>query len=104
MYKLAEGNPIWRFYYQGSNSHPVRRTVAVIEVGKDRVTGYELRHGNNVRGRLDECPVKSYNLSKIAKIGQLDARRPLRRDTSPRNSTKSTLSKDSLASVLTKGV
>lgn len=104
MYKLAEGNPIWRFYYQGGHSHPVRRTVAVIEVGEDRVTGYELRHGNEVRGRLDECPVKSYNLSKIAKIGQLDARRPLRRDTKSKNATKSTLSRDPLESVLTKGV
>lgn len=103
MSKTYPVQEIWRFYYQGTHSHPVRRTVAIIEVKNGIATGYELRQGNTVRARLGDAPVKSYKVDKIAKIGQLDARRPLRRETSPAKANRSTLSKGDVMSLLVQG-
>lgn len=70
MYEIVKNSPIAKFYYKGNHSHPVRRTVLVIESKKDFVTGYELREGSITR-KLNDAPVKSYNRTRIAKWKQL---------------------------------
>ncbi len=70
VYNLIRSNPVARFFYQGSHSHPVRRTVLVIENTKNRIVGYELRDGNVVRTPNESLKyVRSYRKDKIAKWG-----------------------------------
>lgn len=76
-YNFIKNNPVARFYYKGDHTHPVRRTVLIIEIKKDKITGYELREGAIARDFKD-APIKSYSRSKIARVGDLDQRRALR--------------------------
>jgi len=57
--------PVARFYYQGSHSHPVRRTVLVIETTNNIIRGYEMREGATIRSFKDAL-VKSYRKDMIA--------------------------------------
>ncbi len=70
VYNVVSKKPVARFYYQGKHTHPVRRTILIIEDKKDVITGYELREGNDTR-TLSEAlrHVKSYRKDKIAKWG-----------------------------------
>lgn len=74
LYNLVKTNPVARFYYKGTHSHPIRRTVLVIENTRNLIIGYELREGSIVR-KFSEAPVKSYNKNKIAKYKQLHVAR-----------------------------
>lgn len=73
VYDLVERKPVARFWYQGeSHSHPVRRTVLLIEETRDHLIGYELREGNTVRTVEDVVKnrmVKTYRKDRIAKYG-----------------------------------
>ena len=69
-YDLFDNVPVARFWSKGNHTHPVRRTVLVIESTKDHIKGYELRDGNVVRV-ASKAPVKTYNRSKIAKESNL---------------------------------
>ncbi len=69
-YEVVRERPIARFYYKGSHSHPVRRTVLIIENKPRFLRGYELREGSDVRP-LSQAPVKTYTKSRIAKHSQL---------------------------------
>jgi hypothetical protein len=66
--------PAARFYYKGTHSHPVRRTVLIIESHPTYLRGYELREGSVVR-EMSKSPVKSYSRSKIARESDLGARK-----------------------------
>lgn len=69
-YDLVTKKPVARFYYQGKHSHPVRRTVLVIEDREDMIVGYEIRVGNTVRTVAEALDsVKSYRKDRIAKWG-----------------------------------
>ncbi len=57
--------PVARFFYKGSHSHPVRRTVLVIESKPKYFRGYELREGSVVRP-LKDAPIKTFSRRKIA--------------------------------------
>ena len=69
-YDVVRERPIARFYYKGTHSHPVRRTIIIIENKSKFLKGYELREGSIVRN-LSKAPVKTYTKSKIAKHSQL---------------------------------
>lgn len=69
-YKLVNTHPVARFYYKGSHSHPVRRTVLITEATDDRIVGYEVRTGGIVRPP-NAAPIKSFLRRKIAKVKQL---------------------------------
>lgn len=103
-YELARRLPIIRCYYQGTKSHPVRRTLAKIEEDANTITGYELRCGNEVR-ELKDAPVKTYRKDKIARIRDLDARRPIRREAIKRKKSQSvsTLSRHDLENLVVEG-
>jgi len=69
-YETVRERPIARFYYKGTHSHPVRRTVLIIENKPRFLRGYELREGSEVRS-LNNAPVKTYTKSRIAKQSDL---------------------------------
>jgi hypothetical protein len=65
-YKLVNSRPVARFYYKGSHSHPVKRTVLITDSTEYFITGYEVREGALTRP-LSDAPVKSYRRTKIAR-------------------------------------
>lgn len=67
-YCLIRNLPVWKFFYKGTHSKPVRTTLAVTEVKGDIVKGYVLRRGNVVYGRLQDAPIKSFKKSEMATI------------------------------------
>jgi hypothetical protein len=73
-YEIVRNLPVARFYYAGSHSHPIRRTVLVIENHRTYFKGYELREGNIVRTATTKAPVKTYSKKSIALIGQCGRR------------------------------
>jgi hypothetical protein len=70
VYEPVSRLPVAKFYYQGNHSHPVRRTVLIVEENKDQIRGYELREGRTTRslGEIGKC-IKSYRKDKIARWG-----------------------------------
>ena len=87
-YCMVRNLPIWKFSYKGTHSKPIRTTLAVTEIKGDVVKGYVLRRGNEVCARLQDAPIKSFKKSGIALV---------------KNSSKSTLSKHTLADLITNG-
>jgi len=65
-YCLIRNLPVWKFFYKGTHSKPVRTTLAVTEVSGNVVKGYVLRRGNTVYTRLQDAPFKSFKKSEIA--------------------------------------
>lgn len=70
IYDLVSKKPVARFYYRGKHTHPVRRTILVIEDRDEMIVGYEVREGGTVRTVPEalQC-VKSYRKDRIAKWG-----------------------------------
>lgn len=96
--KLIRNLPAARFYYKGSHSHPVRRTVLVAEIGRDVIGGYELREGSDVREFL-KAPYKIYSRSRIATTNQC------RKDNKvSKKKNRTTLKRSSLKSLVFDGV
>lgn len=85
-YEFVKDKPVAKFYYQGNHSHPVRRTVLIVEQNDKLITGYEIREGMNVRA-LNKAPIKSYKKADIAKIYQIDRKCSLRKKTKNKNSS-----------------
>ena len=71
-YKLVNTHPVAKFYYKGSHSHPVQRTVLITESNETHIVGYEVRVGHIIR-QPNAAPVKSYSREKIAKAHSLRA-------------------------------
>jgi len=94
--------PVWKFYYQGHHSHPVRRTILVLKdkCTETHVTGYELREGSEIRN-FTAAPIKTYRRSKIAKVGQCGRR--LRKRTDAALYNLSTLVREDLFELLRRG-
>lgn len=69
-YELVRNQPVAKFYYQGSHTHPVRRTVLLIKnkTNSSIMIGYELREGIIVRN-LRNAPIKSFRRNEIAAFG-----------------------------------
>jgi len=101
-YDLIKTLPVAKFYYQGTkHTHPVRRTVLLIESDNTTITGYEIREGNKVRSPK-KAPIKSYTRSCIATYDSYCRLRDICE--SKKNMTKSTLRRFSLDSVKTSGI
>lgn len=69
-YKLVNIHPVARFYYKGSHSHPVKRTVLITESSDTHIIGYEVRVGDVIRNP-NAAPIKSYIKEKIARVEKL---------------------------------
>ena len=98
-YNLKSKLPVARFFYKGTHTHPVRRTVLVIDQNESSITGYELREGNETRPG-NKAPVKTYCRSKIAKTSSLRLDNPLRRE----KTAKSTLIRRPLMDLIESGI
>lgn len=68
--QIVEKLLVYKFYYKGTHSHPIRRTVLILKDMEDYFCGYELREGKFVRN-LSNAPVKNYTKSKVATLNQL---------------------------------
>jgi hypothetical protein len=87
-----------RFYYQGSHSHPVRRTILVTESKRRYIRGYELRDGKLIRD-ISNAPVKTYRRDEIALYSDLGARK--HRKPGP---AMTTLTRAPLSDLITAGI
>lgn len=88
-----------KFWYKGSHSHPVRRTVLIKSMDNRVIEGYELREGNKVR-QPSKASLKKYCRSKIACNKNLRIDNPLRKS----NPNKTTLKIYSNEYILNTGV
>ena len=77
MHPILHKRPVARFYYTGSHTHPVRRTVLLIETKPDYIRGYELREGGKVR-EFKDAPIKTYTRSRIAPATPYERRKTQR--------------------------
>lgn len=102
MHNLVKNLPVAKFYYQGHHSHPVRRTVLLIESNEKWLRGYELREGSISRKLTKSPPIKTYTRSKIARYDQCDTR--LRNRLDQEMLKNSTLKRSTLLELLTNGV
>jgi hypothetical protein len=105
VYDLVCKKPVARFYYQGSHSHPIRRTVLVIEETDTYLTGYEVRCGNTVRSvtqLMEEQAVRTYRKDKIAKWGDYSRLRQTSR-TFLKDPDKTTLERFPILTMFTDG-
>lgn len=98
-YKLSKNVPVAKFWYKGNHSHPVKRTVLVIESDRYVLTGYEIREGSEIR-KLGKAPIKSYRRDRIARG------KNLRSDNRQREKmpTKSTLVRKQILDLLENGI
>ncbi len=97
-YKPIRNQPFYKFYYKGDHSHPVQRTVLVVTLTRDLVTGYELREGNIAR-TIDTAPIKSYRRDRIAALSQLRNDNPRRK-----KAKKTSLVKCGIKKIQTEGI
>lgn len=88
---LVRNLPLWRFYYKGTHSKPIRTTIAVVSNKPKVVTGYVLRRGNVVFATLQEAKIHSFKKSEIAKYNQTS------------KPSKSTLTKHSIMDIIVSG-
>ena len=100
-YPIVRNQPVARFYYQGNHSHPIRRTILIIEADRKYLKGYELRCGNKVRTR-EEAPVLTYLKSEIARFGDYSRLRNAKKNAG-RASDESTLVRTSIKDLATAG-
>jgi ABC-type transport system involved in cytochrome c biogenesis ATPase subunit len=100
-YSIVRNEPVAKFYYQGSHSHPIKRTVLVIENTKQYIRGYEMREGADVRHVISQAPIKSYKKNKIAKISQ--CRKKVRDRIPNKLHTKTTYERQQLVDLIIKG-
>jgi hypothetical protein len=101
-YEPVKTQPVARFYYQGSHSHPVRRTVLIVNETDTVITGYELREGRNIRTYADAV-IRSYRKNRIANYGDYSRLRKNRRNYN-KNDSESTLVRTDLLDLVKTGV
>ena len=97
-YDIVRNTPVARFWYKGTHTHPVRRTVLVIESTKEYLRGYELREGRIVR-TAGKAPIKTYRRERIARGASLRVDSPIRK----LYPQKSTLVRKTLLDVIESG-
>lgn len=104
VYDLVSKKPVARFYYQGSHTHPVRRTVLVIEERAEMIIGYELREGSTVRTMKEAMKVvKSYRKDRIPNWGDYSRLR-MTNKTILKNPEETTLERFPIVSVFKDGI
>jgi len=96
--KLIRNLPVWKFFYKGSHSKPIRTTLAVVSNTPNVVTGYVLRRGNEVCNRLQDAKIQSFKKSDIACLGQVCLT-----SKKSKNANKTTLTKHSIVDLIATG-
>ena len=103
-YSPVRNQPVARFFYRGKHTHPVRRTVVIVENNHTTFTGYELREGMKVRPTVDKAPMKSFRKDRVALIGEIDKRRKLRKITPRSRQNQTTFTRSNMDSLVTEGI
>jgi hypothetical protein len=98
--RLVRNLPVWKFFYKGNHSKPIRTTLAVVEVTPTVVTGYVLRRGNEVCSRIQDAKIHSFKKSNIARIGQVCRSKATKNSC---NANKTTLTKHSIVDLIVTG-
>lgn len=101
-YEFFKKRPVARFFYQGTHTHPVRRTIILINQTPDIIAGYEVREGSVTRN-VKDAPVKSYRKDLIAKVKQIDTRCSLRKKAEGEQLNKTTLVRENLSDFVKTG-
>ena len=101
-YQFVKNQPVAKFYYKGDHTHPVRRTILIIEQNDQLITGYELREGSTVR-TFNKAPIKSYRKDRIAKVNQIDSRRKMRKTADDLRLQRSTMVRSALSEFIKTG-
>lgn len=96
--KLIRNLPVWKFYYKGSHSKPIRTTLAVVSNTPKIVTGYVLRRGNKVCNKLQDAKIHSFKKSEIACKGQICSTAK-----KSKNASATTLTKHSIVDLIETG-
>lgn len=103
VYDLVGKLPVARFFYKGSHTHPVRRTVLIIEETPTMLRGYEVREGRAVRDVQEAMThIKSYRKDRIAKWGDYKRLR-MSPKTFLKKPEETTLERSSILSMFTVG-
>jgi len=102
--RLVRNLPVAKFYYQGSHSHPVRRTVLLLKdrTNREALVGYELREGRVVRD-LNDAPIKSFLRDEISNYGDY-CRLKASVATQNKSDDESTLVRSRLSDLVEEGV
>jgi hypothetical protein len=102
-YELVRNQPVARFYYQGTHTHPVRRTVLLIKnkTNSNILVGYELREGNKTR-TLTNAPIKSFRRSDVSTYGDY-ARLRSSKTNKKRKKSETTLTRTNLMGLIRSG-
>lgn len=98
-FRFVRQLPVAKFSYKGSHSHPVRRTVVLVEQNDKFLKGYELREGNKTR-KMSKAPIKIYYRNKIAIGSSLRMDSPFRR----KYPNQSTLKRQSFVDLVSTGI
>ena len=101
-YKLVVEKPVARFFYKGHHSHPIRRTVLIIEDNENLMIGYELREGN-VKRPFRRARIKTYLKSKISKYGDY-CRLTKSKKSRDKKPSQTTLKRENLLEVIKYGI
>ena len=103
VYDLVQKKPVARFFYQGNHSHPVRRTILVIEEDDVKIVGYEFRCGKEVRTRDEALScIRTYRKDRIAKWGDYKRLR-MTSKTYLKDPAKTTLERSSIVTMFSEG-
>lgn len=104
VYDLVGKRPVARFYYQGNHSHPVRRTVLIIQETPESITGYEIREGLTKRTPQEALHyIKTFTKSKIVRWGDYSRLR-MSSKTIFKNPKRTTLERFPIVSLFADGV
>lgn len=98
--KLVRNLPVWKFFYKGNHSKPIRTTLAVVENTPNVVTGYVLRRGNEVCTKLQDAKIQSFKKSDIACLGQVCRSATTKKSNKAK---RTTLTKHSIVDLITTG-
>lgn len=101
-YTVKKKNPVAKFYYKGTHSHPVRRTILVVEETSKFMVGYELREGTTVRA-FKQSPVKKYLKNEIARYGDYSRLKNSQRNKDRKNN-ETTLERANFSALVLEGV
>jgi len=101
-YNPVRNLPVARFYYKGNHSHPIRRTVLVVEQTSKIIKGYELRSGSKVL-KAENAPIRSFSRENIATYGELRMDNKSRSKRQNRNAN-TTLTRSGLIDLVVSGV
>ena len=103
VYDLVQNKPVARFFYRGNHTHPIRRTVLVIEEDDTKLVGYEFRCGNEVRSRDEALScIRTYRKDRIAKWGDYKRLR-MTSKTFLKDPEKTTLERQSIVTMFSEG-